>query len=167
MTAALDEAYAERSASQISKASHRYHVYHRSAPRFGHLRDRKPKCKERAEVIDAHLIPKLLDRCGCHRAIRVTGAACVVEQDVKSPKTSDRLSDCLLDRFWFSYITQLEHGLTTRSHYTACYCFTLGDSATRNHDASPLPSKHFGTSLADPTRRSHQKSAFVFQSFHF
>jgi hypothetical protein len=112
-------------------------------------------------VIDTHLILKLVKRSGCHQSVCVARAACVIEQDIKPPQTAYGLADGLLYRCWLCDITQLECRVAARSDYTVCDCFALGRSTPRHHDASSLVRKHFGASLADPTRCSHHKSAFV------
>ena len=113
-------------------------------------------------MIDTHLVPKLIKRGGYHRAVCVRRSARVVEHDIKLPEAGDSLPDRFLNRFRLSYVTRLEYRIAACSDYVAGYFFAFGDSATRQHDASPLLSEHLGASLADSTRCSHYKSAFVF-----
>jgi hypothetical protein len=106
-------------------------------------------------MIDTHSIPELVKRGDCHRSVRVARTPCVTEQNIEPSQTGGSLTDGLLDRLWLCYITQLECRIATRSDNTACYSFTVGHSATRQHDASSFPSKHFGASLANSTRCAH------------
>jgi hypothetical protein len=64
MNAAFEEAYAGAPASRIPEARHRFHVDHRSGPLLDRLGNREPKSKKRAEVIDTHLVLKLINGGG-------------------------------------------------------------------------------------------------------
>jgi hypothetical protein len=98
--------------------------------------------------------------------IRVARASGVIEQDIDPAQIARSSTNGLFDRFWLSYITQLKYRFATRFDNSTCYLLALGDSTTCHDYASPLPSKHLSARLTDPTRCSHQKSAFVFQSIH-
>ena len=84
-------------ASRIPEARHRFHVDHRSAPVLDHLGNREPKSKKRAEVIDTHLLLKLINGGGCNRTVRVARATCIVGGGYQAAHTADRVAYGVLD----------------------------------------------------------------------